>query len=530
MSQKIDKVSIGVSLALLATLVICTIFAPDATTSGLVSAKNFVVQWLGFYFILMIIFMLGYNLWLALSKYGGIRLGKEKPQYNTFGWIAMVFCAAMGTSILYWSAIEWMYYVQWPPFGIEPMGAEIEELSVAYSFFHWGIPAWSVYATGVIPIAYRYFVRKKEGLGLQDACEGVLGRHAYGPIGRLITIIFIFGILGGLTISYGTGVPMLANNLANIAGTPETFPVFVVIVLIITAAFSWSALSGLKKGIQMLSKITTVMALALIGLFLFLGNGLFQIENTVQATGLMFQHFPQMLFYLDPARQTNFPQDWTVFYWAWWLGLAPVMWIFIAKISAGRSIRSVVLTVMLAGSAGSIAFFGSISNYGLGQQMAGVFDFVSIMGEIGEKQAISAVVLSLPAGKAILALWLLTGFILLITTMDSASYTMGAATVIGLGTWDDPPKPLRIFWAAMLTITPLCLLYAGSSLSGFQSVLILTSIPVSFCIIMAMISCSKWLKEDYGHKTREEIQLEYMLDEDRIIYEEKRNRDLGVQA
>ncbi len=212
MSQKIDKVSIGVSLALLATLVICTIFVPDATTSGLVAAKNAVVKWLGFYFILMIIFMLGYNSWLALSKYGSIRLGKEKPQYNTFGWIAMVFCAAMGTSILYWSAIEWMYYVQWPPFGMEAMSVEIEELSMAYSFFHWGIPAWSVYATGVIPIAYRYFVRKKEGLGLQDACEGVLGEKAYGPIGRIITIVFVFGILGGLTISYGTGVPMLANN------------------------------------------------------------------------------------------------------------------------------------------------------------------------------------------------------------------------------------------------------------------------------------------------------------------------------
>ncbi len=526
MKQKIDKVSIGVSLALLATLVICTISIPDATTAGLVAAKNAVVKWLGFYFILMIIFMLGYNFWLALSKYGDIRLGKEKPQYKTFGWIAMVFCAAMGTSILYWSAIEWMYYVQWPPFGMEAMSAEIEELSVAYSFFHWGIPAWSVYATGVIPIAYRYFVRKKEGLGLQDACEGVLGKKAYGPIGRIITIIFVFGILGGLTISYGTGVPMLANNLANLIGTPETFPVLVIIVIVITAAFTWSALSGIQKGILVLSKITTYMALALIVIFLLLGDGLFQIENTVQSVGLMFQHFPEMLFYLDPVQQTNFPQDWTVFYWAWWLGLAPVMWIFIAKISAGRSIRSVVLTVILAGSAGSIVFFGSISNYGLGQQLAGTFDFISIMGDLGEKQAISAVVLSLPAGKAILALWILTGFILLVTTMDSAAYTMGAATVIGLGTWDDPPKTLRIFWAAMLTITPLCLLYAKSSLSGFQSVLILTSIPVSICIIMAMISCTKWLREDYGHKTREEIQLEYMLEDKRKLYDEKRERDM----
>ena len=136
------------------------IAVPDVMVNGFVSVRDFIIYNLGSFFIVFVAALLVYNIWLAGSKYGAIRLGKVKPQYSTFGWIAMIFCAAMGTSILFWSAIEWAYYVTW----LRPFGYSMEDtanLSVAYSFFHWGIPAWSVYSAGVVPIAYRYFVRKK---------------------------------------------------------------------------------------------------------------------------------------------------------------------------------------------------------------------------------------------------------------------------------------------------------------------------------------------------------------------------------
>lgn len=526
--KSVDKISIIISLILLGILVTATIIAPASTTGALVNARIKSVEILGFYFIILVILCLAYNLYLAFSKYGAIRMSKEKPQYKTFSWIAMVFCAAMGTSILYWSAIEWVYYIQWPPFGLEALGAEVEEMSVAYSFFHWGFPAWSIYAVGVIPLAYRYYMRKKEDLTLQVACEGTLGDKVKGPLGKIINIIFIFGILGGLTISYGTGVPMLANNLANILGTSETFIVYAIFILVITATFASSTYIGLEKGMQKLSRGTTYGSIVLCACFLLLVSPLFVLENFVQSMGLMADNFIVMSTYLDPIRQSNFPQDWTCFYWAWWIGLAPWMWIFIAKISRGRSIRSIIGTVIVAGSAGSFLFFGTISSYGLSAYLNGAVDVVNIMAESGVNQVISEIVMSLPAGKLILALWLITGFFLLVTTMDSASYTLGAASTKGLKATDDPSKNLRLFWAIMLSVSPLCLLYAGQfieggiPLGGLQAMLILTAIPVSITIFFAMHSGVKWLREDYGHKTREEIAREFMTDEQRQAYDKKR--------
>lgn len=530
--SEFDYVTIFVSIGLLAVLVFLTIAIPNVLVSKLVEIRDFIIYNLGSFFIIFVAALLVYNIWLAASKYGAVRLGKVKPQYSNFGWIAMIFCAAMGTSILFWSAIEWAYYITWlQPFGMSM--AETADLSVAYSFFHWGFPAWSVYATGVVPIAYRYYVRQKEGLTIQGSCEGVLGDKIYGPMGTVINIIFIFGILGGLTISYGTGIPMLANLAHVMIGTPENFAAFFVLTLLITIVFTWSACSGIGKGIQVLSKLCIYIALVLVAYFLIFGHFAFEVENTVQSFGLSLQHFLQMLFYLDPMGTSGgFPQEWTVFYWAWWLGLAPVMWIFIAKCSAGRSIRSVILTVMIAGTAGSLIFFGSISNYGLGEILLNGFDF-STIGSNGtfldsfyntgnEYGLISDIILTLPLSKLVLIAWFSAGFILLVTTMDSSAYTMAAACTKGLCPWDDPPRKLRVLWASMLSICPLCLLWAQSSLAGLKAVLIITAIPVSFLVLMSIISCSRWLKEDFGCLSRKEIEEYFMLDDEKEKYRQNR--------
>ncbi|MEG1497768.1 MAG: BCCT family transporter, partial [Clostridiales bacterium] len=263
----IDKVSIAISIMLLAALVFFTVFNPNKTTETLVTAKDFVTNYLGFYFIILIIAILAYNCWLVFSKYGNIRLGKEAPKYKTFGWFAMIFFASMGATILFWSSVEWMYYVQTPPFGLKPLSADSYEISLAYSFFHWGIAPWSIYAFGVIPLAYRYYVRGKDGLALHNACEGVWGDKNNPTLARIITIIFIFGIVGGLTLSYGAVVPMLTNNLHYLFGTPETFFVEVLFVLGLTALFTWSASSGLSRGILNLSRICAFLSFVLVFIF-----------------------------------------------------------------------------------------------------------------------------------------------------------------------------------------------------------------------------------------------------------------------
>lgn len=514
---KMDFVAIGISIAILSVLVIITIVSPDSIVGGLNSAKKFLTYNLGFYFVIFTAAMLFYNVYLAASKYGSIRLGRAKPEYSFFGWFAMIFCAAMGCTILFWASLEWAYYVVYlNPFGMSP--EETTNIAVAYSFFHWGIPAWSIYATGVIPIGYRYYVRRKPGLTLQGGCEGVLGKHVYGPLGTVIAVIFVFGVLGGYAISYGTGIPMLAQLVNDLTGIPQTFLLDVVLIVAVTALFMWSACSGIAKGIQMLSKLCIYISILLVVLFLVLGHTQFIINGTIEAFGLHLQNFWQMLFYLDPTGSSGgFPQEWSIFYWAWWLGLAPVMWIFIAKCSKGRSIRSIIITVILAGSVASWMYFGTISNHGLGEILLGGFDWQNLgsngtfldnfYNTFNEPAVTSAVIQSLPFGKGVLAVWFAASFILFVTTMDSASYTMAAACIKGhgLAVDDDPEKRYRILFAVLLSITPLCLIVANSTLAGFKAVLVITSIPISILIILCLISCHKWLTRDFGKWSREEI-------------------------
>ena len=507
---RLDVTALAVSFILLSILVVASMLAPAATTDTLNGIRVWICSALGFYFLLIVILCLALVLWFGFSKYGCIRLGKEKPAYSTYGWAAMIFCASMGTSILYWSAIEWVYYIQWPPFGYEALSPEALEIAVPYSFFHWGFPAWSVYAAGTVPLAYRYYVRRKEGLNLQAVCSGVLPGSTQGILSRIINIVFIIGILGGLTITYGTGIPMLANNLANAIGTSETFLAYALLIGLTTLTFATSTYIGIEKGMQNLSRMTTWFSLTLCLIFL-MGSPLFSLSNTFQSLGIMADKFALMLTYLDPIRGGGFPQDWTVFYWAWWIGLAPWMWIFIAKISRGRTVRSVVGGVVVAGSVGSFLFFGTISNYGLHAHLTGAVDIVQTMADQGVSQIISELSLSLPLGKDVLALWFISGFLLLVTTMDSATYTLAEASTLGLKVGEDPSRNLRLFWAVMLAVAPLCLLYAGQSipggtpLGGLQAMLIITAVPVSITILFAMISAHRWFTEDFGRYTREEI-------------------------
>ncbi len=513
-NESTDIFSTLVSFIILAVLVVFILISPVETTNALQTARVALVDFFGAFILLLVNVCLAFNIYIAFSKYGNIKMGQEKPKYGMFSWTAMVFCAAMGTSILYWSAIEWVYYVMSPPLGLEPFSVAASEISVSYSFFHWGISAWSVYVVGVIPLMYNHYVRKKDDLSLKVICRGLFNdkkTRLSDATEKIVNVIFIFGILGGLTISYGTGIPMLANNLANVFGISEGLVVNIILILIITLIFSVSTYIGLERGMQRLSRITMYASLALIVLFLILGNTKFIVENSVQSMGIMADKFAIMSTTLDTIGGGTFPQDWTCFYWAWWIGLAPWMWVFIAKISGGRSLKAVILTVIIAGSVGSWVFFGAISNYGLGAYLGGSLDVFQIMGNAGANQTISDIVLSLPAGTIILLVWFITGFFLLVTTMDSASYTLAAATTKGLKLNANPSSNLRLFWAIMLTITPLCLLYAGQfieggvPLGGLQAMLIITALPVSVIIIAAMYLGYKWLRQDFGHMSREQI-------------------------
>lgn len=210
---------IGALIILLSVSLPLIIF-PEAGANVINIINNYITGKFGVLFLALGLFALIFMLYIAFSKYGKIKLGKRgtEKEFGSFSWAAMLFSAGIGSSILYWGMIEWAYYYQGPPFGVEPMTKEAIELAATYGIFHWGPIAWAIYTLPALPIAYFYYVRKNPVLKISLATKPVIGKLADGPVGVLIDILFIFGLLGGAGTTLALGTPMIAEGVSHITG------------------------------------------------------------------------------------------------------------------------------------------------------------------------------------------------------------------------------------------------------------------------------------------------------------------------
>ncbi len=503
--KSISFVTVGIVLAAVVALGAWLILTPESAVETIRGVQSTTGQalspfylWLGFASVI-------YILYFSFSKYGHIRFGNGKPEFKNFTWLVMMFCAGMGSSMMYWAIVEPLSYLTGPPLGIEPMSSEAFTMANTYGMFHWTITAWALFAVGAIPMAYRFYILKKPGLSLALACEGVLGNLVYGPLGKFIEIVVVFGILGGHGTTLVLGIPMIQNNVANLFGVPDELATGMILIAIVTALFMASSWLGLDKGMSKLSNMNAYAAIALAVYFLAVGPTLFQLNLFTENIGYMASNFIEMSLWTDAIDQGGFPSAWTSFYWAWWLALGPWMWIFTTRISRGRTLKEVMIGMVAAGSAGCMLYFGSLGGYALDMQLTGAMDLVGTMADKGAPAVISEVVLTLPLGEIILAIWAVIAIIFLATTLDSSSYTLAATTTIGLKEGENPARLYKLFWAILLAATPCTLLFAGADLGAFQAMATMTAMPIAVFTIIALIGGAKWIFRDYKHLTKEQI-------------------------
>lgn len=437
-------------------------------------------------------------LYIAFSKYGNIRLGAGKPEYSTATWVFMFICAGMGSSTLYWGVMEWAYYYQSPGLNIVPQSREALEYSISYSFFHWGISAWSVYALASLAMAYHFHVRKKSGLNLASIVEAVTGFKATGPVGRIVDLIFLLTMMGALTVSLSLTASTLTRGLSGLVGTPDTFTVQVMVIGVIAVLFSLSSYIGIDGGLQKLSKIVCYGALAFAAVVLLVGPTEFTINNTANGIGLMIQNYVHMSLFTDPAGDGAFPRNWTVFYWLWWVSYAPGVAMFVTRVSRGRQIKEVVFALLLGGSFGCWFFFGALESYSMHQFITGAVDVPKILSELGGESAVEQLLVALPMGKVFLAVYLFIMAVFCASHMDAAAYAVAATSTRNLQEGDDPTPTHRLFWAITLTLVPLAMLFAKASLSTMKTAVVLTAIPFMLILMVKVYGLFKWLLEDYG--------------------------------
>ncbi|WP_026702577.1 BCCT family transporter [Salibacterium aidingense] len=479
------------TIAITITLVIFQSSAEPVLT-GILTDLTFRLDW-AFEFLTMGLFIL--LLWLVFGRFARVKMGdpEDKPEFSRFSWGGMLFCASMGTSIMFWSIVEPLYYYTGPPFGIEGESAEAAEWAVAYGLFHWGISAWALYALPAVVIAYSFFVRKDPSLKISAACRGILGKYADGWHGKVIDILVIWSMIGGLSTSLGLGVPMVANVSAELLGIEPTLPLSIVIIVIWTIIFSSSAYLGLYKGIRKLSDWNIYIALVLAVFVLITGPTLFILTYFTDSLGLMLNNFMRMSLYTDPINEGGFPQAWTVFYWAWFAATAPFIGLFVARISKGRTIREMVTNILLWGSLGSFLYFAVFGGYAIDFELSNSGALTSVLAE-SEPQVIVEVLKSLPLSTVVMIFFTVLGFVFLATSLDSATYIIAGIATTDLQKGEEPARWQRLLWGVVLSALAISLTIVGG-LNVVQTSSVLVSVPVLIMYILLAVSLIKWLRE-----------------------------------
>lgn len=496
--NKIDKKIFIPAYLVLLLVSLPIIMNPEGSQAMIGAIQTFMITKLGFLYTWYGLFAIAFVLWVSFSHYGRIKLGEkdEKPEFKIFSWASMLFCAGIGAGIIFWGAIEWVYYYKSPPLGVEVGSWQAAELAASYGIFHWGPAAWAMYSISACAVGYLFYVKKTPVLKISEACRGVLGNKVDGALGSVIDIAFMFGLLGATATSLGIGAPLATAGLAHVLGIEITLPFELLIIGIITAIFATSAYMGLKKGIKILSDINVILTFILV-LFVFIaGNTVFMLNMGTTSIGVVLQKFPTMMTWLDPAGNSMFPQWWTVFYWAWWGAYAPFMGMFIAKISRGRTIKNMLLGALGFGTAGCVMFFTVLGNYGLDLQLSGQMDVVQSLNDLGGPATVIKIFENMPAGNIAILIIAVISIVFMATTFDSASYVLAAVSQKELRQDEDPMRWLRLLWAFSLALVPIGFMLMGSPLSVLQTASIVAALPVSVIVVITAMSFIKIVRQD----------------------------------
>jgi len=460
---------------------------------SLTSNFGFLYLWYG---LIALIFLI----WLSRSRFGNIILGEKNssPEFKTLSWIGMLFCAGVGAGLLYWAVLEWGYYLESPPYNFEPKSSQAAEWSTAYGLFHWGPSAWAIYCLPTIAIAYPYYVRKVPYLRLSTSVMKFLPNGINSTRGRLVDFLFMINLIGGTGTSLGLSSPMIAGGFARLFKVEHNFVLEVYVVVISILIFGTSAFLGLKKGFKKLADFNVYLAFALLFFVLAVGPTIFILKVGTNSIGLMLQNFIRMSLWTDPITNSGFVENWTVFYWAWWVAYAPFVGIFVTRISRGRSIKQVISGMLIFGSLGAWLFFIVFGNYSLHLELNDLLNMTEIMKQ-GSREAAGAIsdsLLTLPFGEIALIIFVIVSIIFLATTYDSASYTLASVSSRNLEAGANPARWNRLFWALALGVLPICLLFADGGLKVILSTTIIVSLPLLVVGLLMGLSLMKMLKED----------------------------------
>ncbi|SCZ81199.1 BCCT family transporter [Pseudobutyrivibrio xylanivorans] len=487
-NKKIDWIITFVPFILIISIATLFFIFPIKSNDILSRIRFFFGDTLGIYYLVLGIGIFIISLYLSFSKIGDIKLGNkdEKPQYPFLVWGSMMFTCGLAADILFYSFAEWIMYSDNPH--VTALGP-IDEWANVYTLFHWSFIPWAFYLVLAVAFGFMLHVKKSTKQRYSEACRPIINTQSDGFIGRIIDLFAIFALLAGTATTFSVATPLMSTIIIKLLGIHVSRNFISIIILVITCiVYTYAVLHGLK-GISLLAKVCMFSFFGLLAYVFFLGGQWkFIIENGFESFGRMVQNFISLSTYIDPKRENSFPQDWTIYYWAYWMVWCIAAPFFIGNISRGRTIRQTILGGYCFGVGSTIISFIVLGNYSLGLQVQGKSDFIGIYAENGDLyQSILDIINTLPGSSFVLILVLFTMMAFYATSFDSIAYTAASYSYKNLGENDSPNKLLQLLWCILLIVLPIALVFSDSSMANIQSVSIISAFPIGI-IMLIMIS------------------------------------------
>lgn len=494
--MKISKPVLIISALLILLFDLIVMSNPKASELWFLRAQTWASNSVAWYYMLVVTVYLLFVGGIAISKYGNIRLGRDhdKPEFSYLSWAGMLFSAGIGITLLFFCVSEPLTHLLFPPAGsADPVTQEASRAAMQTVFLHWGLHGWSVFALVGMVLAY-FAYRYRLPLTMRSGLYPFIGNRIYGSIGHGVEIFAIVATVVGLSTDMGFGVLFINAGLTHLIDLPSDNPYIqsALVATMMTLAVI-VAISGVEKGIKYLSNLNILLACLFLLFILFTGP-------TLRLLNLMVQNLGDYLAVVVPKsfdlyahdEPSSWLADWTIFYWAWWISWSPFVGMFIARISKGRTIREFVLGVLFIPLGFTLAWLSIFGNSALEQVL---YQGTVELGELAVSAPAASffqLLESYPMTSVIVGLCVVIGFIFFITSGDSSTVVLSNLSCENGKPDEDGPKSLRVFWGAVIALTTLGLLLAGS-VDSLKAAVVLMSLPFSFLLLILMLGLHRAL-------------------------------------
>lgn len=473
-------------------LVGLAIFAPTFTQQLFGDTQAWILSHVSWFYILTVAIILLSTVFLAISRYGDIKLGPDHstPDFKNFTWFAMLFSTGMGIGLMFFGVAEPVMHFLSPPVG-EGGTVDAARNAMSITFFHWGLHAWSIYAIVGLVLAF-FCYRHGLPLKLSSALYPMIGERIYGRTGQAVDTFAVLGTVFGVATSLGFGVSQINSGLNYLFGLAVSTQMQIILIIVACGLATISVASGLDRGIKILSEINLGLAVLLLLFVLILGPTVFLFQTFVENTGAYLADIVTATFNLYAYEPNDWIGGWTLFYWGWWISWSPFVGLFIARISRGRTIRQFVLGVLLVPSGFTLFWmtvFGDAAIYYI--LVEGMADFgIVVQNDVTQALFVFLEQLPITGITSILALFMIVIFF--VTSADS-----GALVLDLLSSKEKMPSPVwqRIFWSALTGVVAIALLLADG-LQALQTATIASALPFSIILLASIFGLFTALKTE----------------------------------